>query len=266
MYDNAHLATMPFAQITSKERDAETGLDFFLARYYSAAQGRFLSPDEFKGGPDYPFTGAEVELPGPLPYADITNPQSINKYTYTYNNPLSYIDPDGHQVAFENARQAMQAFVLMMTAPNTFGKEVYTAAQDNSMDVRVKERHFRQNSQKSNADADIYSTNSNGVTRVDIWIDSYRTAQDSYIEEWGHEKDARTMGGTAYVKENKTELQTFPSPDQHNERPLEKSAMGFVKTVNKELEQTRKEMKQRKQLKKEEIMKLKLLSAPNDAD
>ena len=34
-------------QFTSKERDGETGLDYFLARYYSSTQGRFTSPDEF---------------------------------------------------------------------------------------------------------------------------------------------------------------------------------------------------------------------------
>ena len=33
------------AGFTSKERDAETGLDYFGARYMSAAQGRFTSPD-----------------------------------------------------------------------------------------------------------------------------------------------------------------------------------------------------------------------------
>jgi RHS repeat-associated protein len=37
---------------TSKERDIETGLDYFLARYYSSVQGRFISPDEFTGGPE----------------------------------------------------------------------------------------------------------------------------------------------------------------------------------------------------------------------
>jgi RHS repeat-associated protein len=31
---------------TGKERDAETGLDYFGARYFSGAQGRFSSPDE----------------------------------------------------------------------------------------------------------------------------------------------------------------------------------------------------------------------------
>jgi len=32
-------------QFTSKERDAETGLDFFGARYMSSAEGKFTSPD-----------------------------------------------------------------------------------------------------------------------------------------------------------------------------------------------------------------------------
>ncbi len=39
-------------KFTSKERDDETDLDYFLARYYSSTQGRFTSPDEFSGGPD----------------------------------------------------------------------------------------------------------------------------------------------------------------------------------------------------------------------
>ncbi len=81
---------------SGKERDAETGLDYFLARYYSGAQGRFISPDEWKGGPDDALTGRDIIPPGPLPYADIANPQTLNKYTYTINNPLRYVDPDGH--------------------------------------------------------------------------------------------------------------------------------------------------------------------------
>jgi RHS repeat-associated protein len=64
-------------KFTSKERDSETGLDFFEARYFSSVQGRFTSPDE-------PFAGQ-----------DLDDPQSWNLYTYTLNNPLKYIDPSG---------------------------------------------------------------------------------------------------------------------------------------------------------------------------
>jgi RHS repeat-associated protein len=81
---------------SGKERDSESGLDYFLARYYSGAQGRFTSPDEFKGGIVDPFSGQQASQPGPLPYADIADPQTLNKYVYVRNNPLRYIDPDGH--------------------------------------------------------------------------------------------------------------------------------------------------------------------------
>jgi RHS repeat-associated protein len=85
--------------LTLKERDNETGLDYFLARYYSSVQGRFTSPDEFTGGPDelFDFTGIAAE--NPTFYADVTHPQSLNKYQYCLNNPLNYVDPDGHQQA-----------------------------------------------------------------------------------------------------------------------------------------------------------------------
>ena len=56
-------------QFTGKERDAETGLDYFGARYFSAAQGRFMTPDW-------------SAKPQPVPYADFTKPQSLNLYSY----------------------------------------------------------------------------------------------------------------------------------------------------------------------------------------
>ncbi len=83
-------------KFTAKERDAETGLDYFLARYYSSGQGRFTSPDEFEGGPDELFDFADDAADNPTFYADLTNPQSLNKYQYAYNNPLTLTDPDGH--------------------------------------------------------------------------------------------------------------------------------------------------------------------------
>jgi RHS repeat-associated protein len=84
-------------KFTQKERDIETGLDYFLARYYSSTQGRFTSPDEFAGGPDELFEFEESAATNPTFYADIADPQSLNKYSYSYNNPLAFVDPDGHQ-------------------------------------------------------------------------------------------------------------------------------------------------------------------------
>jgi RHS repeat-associated protein len=68
---------------TGKERDSETGLDYFGARYNSSNLGRFMSPD----------WAARAES---VPYAKIGNPQSLNLYTYTLNNPVSNVDADGH--------------------------------------------------------------------------------------------------------------------------------------------------------------------------
>jgi RHS repeat-associated protein len=78
------------------QRDWETGLDFAQSRYYSPKHGRFTSPDEFKGGPDELFDFEEDASDNPTFYADLTNPQSLNKYQYTYNNPYKFNDPDGH--------------------------------------------------------------------------------------------------------------------------------------------------------------------------
>ena len=71
------------SRITGKERDAESGLDYFGARYYGSTMGRWLSPDW-------------SAKPAAVPYAELENPQSLNLYSYVLNNPLDRTDPDGH--------------------------------------------------------------------------------------------------------------------------------------------------------------------------
>ena len=68
---------------TGKERDTESGNDYFGARYYASNMGRFMSPD----------WSAKEE---PVPYAKLDNPQSLNLYAYVGNNPLGRTDADGH--------------------------------------------------------------------------------------------------------------------------------------------------------------------------
>jgi RHS repeat-associated protein len=64
-------------KFTGKERDPESGLDYFGARYYASAHGRFASPDPLAKSASSPL------------------PQTWNRYTYTVNNPLKYVDRDG---------------------------------------------------------------------------------------------------------------------------------------------------------------------------
>jgi len=68
---------------TGKERDAESGNDYFGARYYGSPMGRFLTPD----------WSAKVE---PVPYSKLDDPQTLNLYSYVRSNPMSWVDADGH--------------------------------------------------------------------------------------------------------------------------------------------------------------------------
>jgi len=66
-----------------KERDTETGNDDFGARYYSNRFGRWLSADW-------------SAVPAPVPYANLTNPQTLNLYSMVGDDPESFADLDGH--------------------------------------------------------------------------------------------------------------------------------------------------------------------------
>jgi RHS repeat-associated protein len=74
---NGYVADNLRQKFTAKERDVETGLDYFGARYYSSTQGRFVSPDE------------------PIMDQLEFNPQSWNLYIFVRNNPLNLVDPTG---------------------------------------------------------------------------------------------------------------------------------------------------------------------------
>ncbi len=62
-------------KFTGYERDPETSNDYAFARYYSSRLERFLSTDPLGG--------------------DISDPQTLNKYTYVRNNPINMTDPSG---------------------------------------------------------------------------------------------------------------------------------------------------------------------------
>ena len=89
-YESTEDPTAPTMRFTGKERDSETYLDYFGARYFSGAQGRFTSPDPFN----------VIDLTESKETVDkfqnyISNPQRWNHYSYVLNNSLRYTDPLG---------------------------------------------------------------------------------------------------------------------------------------------------------------------------
>ncbi|MDA1315738.1 MAG: RHS repeat-associated core domain-containing protein, partial [Acidobacteria bacterium] len=69
-------------KFTGKERDSESGMDYFLARYYSGSMGRFLSVDPENAG------------------ASPDDPRTWNSYAYVSNNPMAFVDPDGREIKY----------------------------------------------------------------------------------------------------------------------------------------------------------------------
>jgi RHS repeat-associated protein len=64
-------------KFTGQEKDPESGLYYYGARYYDSNSGRFLQPDALTGSLD--------------------NPLTLNTYAYVQNNPLKLIDPSGNE-------------------------------------------------------------------------------------------------------------------------------------------------------------------------
>jgi RHS repeat-associated protein len=86
-----------------KERDTETGNDDFGARYYSNRFGRWLSADW-------------SSVPAPVPYANLSNPQTLNLYAMVSDDPESFADLDGHYLnwrrrAHEQVRLPIGQFI-----------------------------------------------------------------------------------------------------------------------------------------------------------
>jgi RHS repeat-associated protein len=80
MYDGTAHHALVTHKFTGKERDGESGLDNFIARYNSSSLGRFMSPDPFNIAGDF---------------VDSQDPQHWNMYSYVLNNPVNAVDPDG---------------------------------------------------------------------------------------------------------------------------------------------------------------------------
>jgi RHS repeat-associated protein len=111
-------------QFTQKERDIETGLDYFGARYYSSTQGRFTSPD--------PFSIIQMRQSAPNDAKThsafmqfIGDPRRWNRFAYAINSPLVFTDKTGLDIMIiENG--ATKGNPIGHTAIAITGRGVYS--------------------------------------------------------------------------------------------------------------------------------------------
>jgi len=110
-------------KFTGKERDAETGFDYFGARYLSATTGRFTTTD-----PAY--TLGE----------NLIDPQRWNRYAYVRNNPLRFIDPDGRDtwdLAIGFAQGIGHAALGVVTGPIALATNPAAVGRALAQDIRL---------------------------------------------------------------------------------------------------------------------------------
>jgi RHS repeat-associated protein len=118
-------------KFTGQEHDEESGLDYFRARYYSSALGRFTSPD------------------APFIDQNRSNPQSWNLYTYVRNNPLRFTDPTG-------------------SAMYEGGPPPRTQDQDDQTEEQKKKREMERKAQDDDRDGLIWDPNKGWVDPVPV--------------------------------------------------------------------------------------------------
>ena len=160
-------------KFTGKERDSESGLDNFGARYDSSALGRFMTPDW-------------AAKPTTVPYAKFGDPQSLNLYSYVENGPVNRMDPDGHEcgsdgcddvkVTVDKPTPSVQANVASADGPvSGIGVQTtitITDKNDKAMpDVTVNEHPKTTDNltgKTTNSPAGVAATNSKGAIKDNV--------------------------------------------------------------------------------------------------
>lgn len=142
-------------QFTGKERDPESNLDDFGARYYSSYWSRFMTPD----------WAEKIE---PVPYAKLENPQSLNLYSYTLNNPVVHIDADGHIIDDNKLRKNRQYQKWKAEYLSHAGARAQWNALNENKDITV---HVGWDNKANSSVTDGYVWNKSGtLTSVNVTL------------------------------------------------------------------------------------------------
>ncbi len=117
-----------YYKFAAKERDEETGYDYFGARYYDSDLSQWLSVDPMAG--EYP---------------------SISPYAYCANNPIKFIDPDGNRII---AVGAISQFYVKSYLKEHFGNS-RAFKVNSSGEVKINQRRFDKQYRNASADQRI---------------------------------------------------------------------------------------------------------------
>ena len=153
-------------KFTGKERDAETGLYYYGARYLDPKTSRWLSGDPAMGEylPSAPVNDEAKKRNGSLPgQGGVFNYVNLHAYHYAGNNPVKLVDPDG-----EDLKDWISNW---MAEPDPQGgKTIRTNAPQRSGGYSIFYELFTMNNSVCNIDSLLFSfTNSNGDS-VQLWF------------------------------------------------------------------------------------------------
>jgi RHS repeat-associated protein len=96
-------------KFTQKERDGETGLDYFGARYYASSQGRFTSSDPYNVVLESQVMSAKSPEKAVANFTTyLIHPQQWNRYSYVANNPTKYTDPTGELLELTGTKEDIE--------------------------------------------------------------------------------------------------------------------------------------------------------------
>lgn len=236
--------------------------------------GRFTSPDQSTGGP-LDLYGPNPTNIVPLPYANILNPQSLNKYSSAWNNPLRSIDSDGYEILFadnlKNAQLVKDTVHAILADPNTSSSLSGFVGSDSfdlifrsgdlnkgNLPTRLPNGQTLTTTIQGNTIPNFQTTtfSSNGVTSTPnttltgatITIDNRTSKGDTpgvFVHESVHAGEA-LANPAQFAKDAKAE-RSLP----HDKRPQEQRAnaaqRAFTKEIKKAVKRIEKERKKEEQ-------------------
>jgi RHS repeat-associated protein len=238
------------SRCTGKERDTESGLDYFGARYYASNMGRWMSPDW-------------ADKPEAVPYSSLDNPQSLNLYGYAQNNPLKIVDTDGHELIV--ASQLQSTVNTMRQQSASFNAELSAHEGANAPNLTIKfgatpndpggQPSIGNTSaalsvdgigtiSRPDEDSGVYGYHGATVTINDSISGDSKEVSDTLGHEVGHVNDART-NTTEFGRDSEHTKETH-GKTPHDSRPEEQRANAFKNKVNNERKESQKEQKREK--------------------